>query len=237
MAMERSKDKGVQLGQFMISNLWSQGINILDDAGRANFNNEAGVRIFQFLYDLVHTYKAMPLSVISVDADGSLQIVKAGATAMLTEGNHRLSTARAGQGVGMNLLTTPIPSSEPDKPCPALATGQVIVMGKDCKNREEAWLFIEHSISSEQQTLIGKVAQELPTRKSSYQDSWFQSHEAAELLTWADYVQKTSRPFIFPEKVEFLFDTLAGAAQEVITRRKPIPQALEEAAARWNREV
>jgi multiple sugar transport system substrate-binding protein len=236
MAMERSRDKGVQLGQFLISNLWAQGINILDDQGKANFNNEAGARIFQFLYDLVHTYKAMPLSVISVDSDTSLQMIKSGATAMITEGSHRVSTARAGQGVGMNLATTPIPSPEPDKPCPALTTGQVLMMGKDCKNREEAWLFIEHSISPEQQALIGKVAQEMPTRKSSYQDPWFQTPEAAEMLAWVEYVQKTSRPFIFPEKVEILFDTIAGAAQEVITRRKPIPQALEEAAARWNKE-
>jgi len=237
MAMERSRDKGVQLGQFLISNLWAQGLNLLDDRGQANFNNEAGARVFQLLYDLVHTYKAMPLSVISVDADGSLQMIKSGAAAMITEGSHRVSTARAGQGVGMNLLTTPIPSPEPDKPCPGLTTGQVLVMGKDCRYREEAWLFIEHSISPEQQALIGKVAQEMPTRKSSYQDPWFQSPEATEMLAWADYIQRTSRPFIFPEKVEILFDLLTGAAQEVITQRKPIPQALDEAAARWNKEA
>lgn len=237
LAMERARDKGVQLGQFMISNLWAQGIEILDDKGQANFNNEAGIRVFQFLYDLVHTYKAMPLTVISIDADGSLQMMKAGAAAMMTEGSHRVSTARAGQGVGMNLLTTPIPSQELNKPCPGLTTGQVLMMGKDCKHREEAWLFMEHSISPEQQAIIGKVAQEMPTRKSSYQDPWFQSPEGVEMLSWANYVQKTSKPFIFPEKVEILFDAIAEAAQEVIMQRKPIPQALNEAAARWNKET
>ncbi|MCI0529884.1 MAG: hypothetical protein L0Y56_20770, partial [Nitrospira sp.] len=130
-----------------------------------------------------------------------------------------------------------IPSPELDKPCPGLTTGQILMMGKDCKHREEAWLFIEHSISPEQQAIVGKIAQEMPTRKSSYQDPWFQSPEGAEMQAWADYIQKTARPFIFPEKVEILFDAIAGAAQEVITQRKPIPQALEEAAARWNKET
>lgn len=237
LAMERSKDKGVQLGQFMISNLWALGLNILDERGRANFHNEAGARIFQLLYDLVHRYRAMPMTAVSVDADGSLQMIKSGTVAMITEGSHRVSTARAGRGVGMNLLTTPIPSPRRDEPCPALTTGQVLIMGKDCRHREEAWLFIEHSISPEQQALIGKVAREMPTRRSSYQDPWFRSTEAQEMQSWAASIQKSSKPFIFPEKVELLFDAIAEAAQAVVTNRQSIREALDQAAARWSKEV
>ena len=96
-----------------------------------------------------------------------------------------------------------------------------MMMGKDCKNKEAAWKFIEHITSPESQIITAKTTGEMPTRKSPYNDPWFKSKDAAELMFWKDYMEKYGKMPRYPEKYVELSQLIADAAQEIVTPQCP----------------
>jgi multiple sugar transport system substrate-binding protein len=192
----------------------------------------------QTLYDLVHKYKAIPMEVLQWDVDGTFQGVQAGRAAMVTWATHRVVTAREGAGVGDNLLTAPVPSFNAAKPSPGHVTGWNLAMTANTTNKDLAWKFIDHMTNTEAQKLNAKIAGELPSRKSAYQDPWFkESKLGADMTQWKEYLEKAGRVPLFPKDYLFLHRVIAEAAQEIVLNNSPIQKALDEAAAKYNKQA
>jgi len=214
--------------------LWDAGGDLLDKNGKAAFNSEAGVRVFQWMRDMVYKYQGLPKEAVAYHYNNTVDGVKSGAIAMAFAGTHRIVATRNAGGLGGNLQSAPVPGFEPGKPSPANIAGWVYAIGKDSKQPEAAWAYIEHAVNQESQVINARVGGELPSRKSTYSDPWFKTAEAAELLSWKDYMDKGGRSMQYPEKYLEGMEYLADQAAEVILNNKPIKQALDDAAKKYN---
>ncbi|MCL4532381.1 MAG: extracellular solute-binding protein [Actinobacteria bacterium] len=225
------------LMQMFIPSVVGYGGQFLGEKDKALFNGTGGVKTFQWISDMVYEQKAMPAGAVAVNPDQLLDGIKAGIYGMTVEGSHRVVSAQAGKGVGKNLRTAPIPSPDPTKPSPAIVAGQCFVMGKFCKDKESTWKFIEHMISPEMEGINAKVAGQMPTRKSTYDDPWFKSPDAEMMNSWKDYILERNLGVKYPAKFVTLADFVAVAAQEVVTNRRPVKEALDDAAKKWDAEI
>ena len=220
------------LAEWFYPMLWAGGGDLLDAKGEPVFHKEAGVRAVQALADLVKK-GAMPQAVAAYTYEEIFQGVKAGTIAMTGLGSHRVVTAREAGKLGENLQTAWFPGYTADKPAPAHVMGWNMMMGKDSKQREAAWKFIDHMTSTESQIITAKVTGEMPTRKSAYNDPWFRSKEAAELMFWKDYMERYGKMPRYPEKYVELSQLIADAVQEVVLRNAAPQEALNKAAERY----
>lgn len=228
------KGNATDLRNWLFPWLWGHGTDVLNPDGTAAFNGDAGVKGFQWLADLNNKYKALPAGFANIDYDTSMDLLKSSLAAMAIHGTHRLSSARAGQGVGQNLQTTYTPGPTPDKPSPAQASGQTFAVSKDVKDKEAAWAFLEYMISPEGEIVNAKVAGEMPTRKSTYQDPWFKTDRAKDIMFWREYIEMSSKNNDQPAEFPQLMDALADAAQRIVLANAPVKKTLDEAAAKWH---
>jgi multiple sugar transport system substrate-binding protein len=201
---------------------------------RAIFNSSAGVRVFQWLQDMVYKYHGLPREAVSYDYEKTVDGVKSGTLAMAFAGTFRVVATRAAGRLGDNLQTAPMPGFNAGIPCVASTSGWVYCIGKDCKNPQAAWAYIEHAVSRESQVINARLGGELPSRRSTYTDPWFKSPEAAELVSWKDYIDKYGRALKYPERYLDAMENLADEAGAVILNNKPIQQALDDAAKKYN---
>ena len=228
------KEDGAMFGEWFLQIMASLGYDLEDKQGKASFNNEAGVRIMQWLYDMVNKYNAMPSSVASMGAEDSLMGMKAGRIAVMPEGSHRMAAARAAAGMADKIIFMPSLGFDPAKPAPAITSGYTLVMGKDTKNKLAAWKFIEWVTSRESMVINAKIGGEMPARKSSYNDPFFKTGKGLEMLEWRGYVEKYGMVPTYPEKWSLMMAVLCDAAQEIIVNKIPPKQALDTAATRYN---
>ena len=222
--------------EAFLSLYWGAGGGDPFDAktGRAVFNSSAGVRVFQWLHDMVYKYHGLPKEAVSYDYEKTVDGVKSGTLAMAFAGTFRVVATRSAGRLGDNLKTAPVPGFTAGIPCVASTSGWVYCIGKDCKNPQAAWGYIEHAVSRESQVINARLGGELPSRKSTYNDPWFKRPEAAELVSWKDYIDKYGRALKYPERYLDAMENLADEAGAVILNNKPIQQALDDAAKNYN---
>jgi len=218
--------------EWFIPMLWAGGGDLLNERGEPAFTGEAGVRAVQVLADLVNK-QGMSREVIADTYETVTDRFKAGRIAMLGLGSHRVVTVREGGKFGGNLQTAWLPGYAPDKPAPAHAMGYSLMMGKDCKHREEAWKFIEHMLSPEIQLRHVQMTGEMPTRRSPYNDTWFSAEQAKEIRFWMEYMAKHGRLQKYSVRHVELSQLLDDAVQEVILRSARPEDALRKAAERY----
>ncbi len=220
------------LAEWFYPMLWAGGGDLVDANGEPTFHREPGVRAVRVLAELVRK-EAMPQAVVAYTYEEVFQGVKAGTIAMTALGSHRVVTAREAGNLGDRLQTAWLPGYTADKPAPAHVMGWNLIIGKDSKQKEAAWKFIEHMTSREAQIITARTTGEMPTRKSAFTDPWFRSEQASELMFWKDYMEKHGRMPRYPEKYVELSQLVADAVQEVVIRNVPPQEALNKAAERY----
>ena len=214
---------------------WSLGGDFYGPDGTAAVNSPVGVRIAQTVADLVQKAKVMPSGIFGVEEARSM--TKAGNAAMLVDGTQVVGSIQAGKGIGRNLRTAPLPSFDPNKPAPAIVAGQTLAISRDAKDPKAAWRFIEHMISPAAQIINARIGQNMPTRRSAYEDPWFRAEEASDLVSWKNYIIAGGRPYESVELSDFMNDSLAQAYEEILTGRAPVKEALDRAAVRFNERL
>jgi multiple sugar transport system substrate-binding protein len=224
----------VQLTNWLIPAIWAAGSEFLAKDGQAVFNNPNGARPLDWLSDTVHKHKVTPSSIVSLTRDNVLDAFSAGTAAMVHCSSNIVSSARKSAVVGkvMGLVASPGPTAA--KPAPAFVTGKTIGMTRVSREREAAWLFIEHMTGREAQLLNAKIAQEPPCRKSVIKDPWFDTPEATDLKIQVEYMARHPYPFRYHPKNNLLADWLAEGAQQIIANRRPALEVLNEVAKKWN---
>jgi multiple sugar transport system substrate-binding protein len=225
--------RATALTEPLVSMFWAVGEEIIDASGKATFNSPAGVRVYQFINDLTKT-RGMDPSVAAYTYEDVFQAVKSGTVAMNFLGSHRVVAAREAGNLGDKLKTAPLPGPGAGKPAPAHVFGWTLAIGKDSTHREAAWKFIDHMLSYESRLIEAKLAGELPSRKSVYEDAWFKTESARELKSWADYAGNYGRVFRYPEKYVRMSELLAEAAQEMVLQGASAQQVLDKAARKYN---
>ncbi|MHB9091652.1 MAG: hypothetical protein ACYC7H_09545, partial [Chloroflexota bacterium] len=103
-------------------------------------------------------------------------------------------------------------------------------------NPEAAWGLMEEFVSVESLLDDAKRAGQAATRKSVLADPYFSSPEGKEMATWSKYMVDQPYTFKWPLKFPILSTIIANAAQDVIGKKAPIKERLDQAAAEWNKE-
>lgn len=228
-------ENAAMLMKAFIPMLQGAGGTLFGPGDTAAFNSAAGQKVLQFWSNLVYDYKALPASCLTMNADGQTQALKGSTAAMAFEGNHRIPTARGGQGVGNNLAGMPIPGPDGGT-CPAYIANTVLMMGKNVRNREAAWGLMDEFVSHDSLLDDARLAGQVPTRKSVFQDAWFTSDAGKELGAWGKYMVTQPYTFKWPLKFPMASTIIANAVQDILGKKAPIKERLDQAAAEWNQE-
>jgi multiple sugar transport system substrate-binding protein len=222
----------VALSEPFMSLLWAAGGELVDAEGKPTFNGDAGVKVLTAIKKLVDD-GAMSNATLGYTYEEVFSGVKAGTVAMAFLGSQRVASARAAGEFGDRLKTAPLPGFEAGKPAPAHAFGWNLVIGKDSKNADAAWKFIDHMTSAEAQVRQAMATGELPTRKSPYEDTFFQTSESDEIKSWVSYIEGGRTPN-YPRGYTEMAQLIADAVQEVVARNADPKQALDNAAQRYS---
>ncbi|WP_406857151.1 sugar ABC transporter substrate-binding protein [Alsobacter sp. KACC 23698] len=213
-----------------------QGRNgrILDDNDRAVFNDDIGVKAYQFLADCVLKHKITPPQVIGMTYDDVTDAFKAGRVGMIQEGAHRYQDILKAVGPD-NLMIAKVPSDDPNKPSPTIVTGWGMGIPRGSKHPDAAWEHLKYYIGADAQEINARVAGTLPSRKSVLERPYFQTPEAAHLRWWVDYMAERSETVInvstFAQLNETMVDVLHRVLVDASSQLKPL---LDEAAKKYN---
>jgi multiple sugar transport system substrate-binding protein len=221
---------------------WSLGGDLIDvRTGKATFQLEPGQRIFQWLQDGVHVHKISPIGEVSMDAEAVNQAFWAGT--LTHEFTHSASWATWSQkeAIKGRIETAPMPTfaDDPSKPAPVSTVGAwTLVIPKGAK-KEAAWKLMEFIQSNEAELIDAKVGGELPTRKSTLQDPFFQSPDAKRMIGWLQLVRDHAHPAttLKIKNLPLLADILADAAQQIVANKADVKTTLAAAAQKYDAQT
>jgi multiple sugar transport system substrate-binding protein len=229
-----SKTQLNQVETIFQPQIHGRGGHILDASDHAVFNDEIGVKSYQFLMDCVHKHRITPAQVIAMTYDDVTDAFKAGRVAMIQEGAHRY--ADVAKAIGLeNLEIAKVPSDNPNRPSPTVVTGWGMGIPRGSKHPDAAWEHIKFYISPEAQEINARMAGTLPSRASVMQLPFFQTPQAAYLRWWVDYMAERSETVINVAAFAQLNETMVDALQQAITDPGTnLKKALDNAVAAYN---
>lgn len=241
-AMSFSKSDGLsKVIQQIPVMYWTLGSDLVDGKnGKATFHGEAGQKVFGWFQDMVHVHKVSPIGQASMDSETLNQMFIAGTVACNLDHSSKWAEWSRKEAIQGKIDTawTPNFADEP-KPVPVSTAGAwTVVIPKGAK-KEEAWKLIEFLQSNEAELIDAKVGGELPTRKSTLKDPFFQSPEAKRMQGWLSYMAENQHPAttLKIKKFEVLVDVLADAGQQIIANKADVKAALAAAAQRYDAAV
>lgn len=224
---------GADFMEKFIPFTWGNGGEILED-GKAVFDDEPGVATMDTFIDW-KDQGAYGDEVLSMGADEVLNGVKAGTISMAFAGSFRVGAARAGDGIGDNLQTAPMPSDDPSTPLQTPIAGQTLTIGKNTSNADAAWDFIEFYTSAASQEKWA-AAGVLPVLSSVYDsDAVTALPNADELKSWLAYIEEYGRPNPVSENFSELSDSLVTGAQQIVFQNADPLETLTGVADAYNK--
>lgn len=229
-----SPAKGL-IDQYLFPFIWGAGGEPFDEKGRAIFNNKYGQMAVQFLYDMVHKYKAMPIEALHYGLDDGLEGMRAGKFAIRFDGSNRRTYILSSEAVAGKIGMWKIPSLDGKRPSPSNIMGWSLAIPKTSKRLEEAWKFIDHMISPESLLINVKVAGEVPCRKSVLKDPYFEGPEGEPIKWFVDYMSEFDIEMPHPTHTGKLRQTVNNAIADVILKKKTVKEAMDQAVGEYNK--
>ena len=215
--------------------LYGAGGKILNEDGTAAYNSEAGVKVAEWIKDLIYKYKVMPEDAPAMSFDDQYQAFLGGTVAFIISGSHRVVDARNKSALGDNIQTMPIPSFDAVKPSPAWTSGWILAIGTYSEHKKEAYELLKYMTSKEAQLLSAKVAGEMPSRTDVLDDPWFSTSEAKDMVGWINYANKYPLMPRLPDNWQYFTDCLAEGFEKLIMSDVTAKEALDLAAAKYNK--
>ncbi|MCL4370349.1 MAG: sugar ABC transporter substrate-binding protein [Chloroflexi bacterium] len=230
------QNQASNLYQALFPQVWSYGGDIFQGK-KATLEHPAWVETFKYWKDMVQTSKAAPQGIVNATSDTIMQGFMAGTYATMFNQTQKLSQVKTSKSIPPNSMGVGFMPGKDGKPGPNPLGGWQIGMSKDVKEKEAAWLFIDHMMTPEMQLLNAKVAEEVPSRKSVGSDPWFKTPEAADMAIYFRSAAESGKALAYPPEFASLCDKLSVAIQQVIVNNAPIEAALKKAQDDYNAEV
>ncbi len=230
------KNQASNLWQTFFPQVWSYGGEILQGK-KAVLEHPAWVETFRYWREMVKVHKAAPQGMVNETTDTIMEAFRAGTVATMFNQNQKLAQVKTSKAIPPDSMGVTFMPGKGGKPGLNPMAGWQTGICKDVKEKEAAWLFIDHMLSPEMQFINAKVAEEVPSRKSVGADPWFKTPEAYYVNAYFKIAAESGKVFAYPAEFNNLADYLAVAVQQVIVNNAPIEKALKQAQDRYNGEV
>lgn len=221
--------------QFLFQpQIHGRGGKLLNAEGRAVYNDDIGVEVFQFYRDLVHKHGVAPASTVNDTYENTFEGFKAGRTGMSMQPSNRFNNIFTDIGQE-NVLIAPIPGPTEAAYSPAPSMGWAFVIPAGARNPDEAWKIIAERLSKESQLKFSKDTLNLPTSLSLLDDPFFSTPGAAAIRAFAEIQRDHGEKLSLAADGNAFNLGLANALQEVISNPSaPIKPILDRAVETYN---
>jgi ABC-type glycerol-3-phosphate transport system substrate-binding protein len=221
--------------KFFIPAVTALGGKLLNADGSANFVIPQAVEVLNYLHDLVHKDRVLPLNVALGGPDPIRTLVEAGRTGYYFQGSHWLLTLRSKLPEGATLDFMPVTNLRKEGVQPVFVEGWNLGIPKGAKEAELGWKLIELWTSPEMQLMQSRMAGYLPMRKSAAKMVDASAPATAHIAPLLELISTRALEFPWPLNTDALQQSLGTAIINVLTNKRKPEQALAEAAANYNR--
>jgi multiple sugar transport system substrate-binding protein len=216
----------------------SAGDQLLKDDSTANWTSPVGIRALTYWTDMITKHKVQSKEDVTRDQANADKNFIGGLYSIYGGGSAKFADVRkqASGWDGKSLAVMQVPGLE--KPCPVEAPGWYLGMNSKAKNPDGAWAWLEYYTSREADLEMVKTGGQLPIRKSTLNDPYFQSEEAAYIKSYLDLVS-TYGSFVsgWASSPVNPSDDILLAFQSVVTDNVPVEKAAQDAADAYDARV
>ncbi|MEO0489382.1 MAG: sugar ABC transporter substrate-binding protein [Cyanobacteria bacterium P01_A01_bin.123] len=213
------------------------GATLVDDEGKAAFNNPAGQAVFQYWTDLFQN-ELLPREVLTQGHRRAIELYQAGETAILASGAEFLSTiATNAPDIAAATASAPQISGSTGKKNVAVMN---LVIPQSTDVPEAALKFALYVTNDENQLDFAKTGNVLPSTINALNDGYFtevaDDNDAVAVARSFSAAQMEDAEVLVPamEDVKALQKILYENLQAAMLGQKSVDQAVNDAADAWN---
>jgi multiple sugar transport system substrate-binding protein len=210
------------------------GGKFINDDGTGAFNSKPWVDVANYVHDLVHKYKSIPVDVVLSGDAATQQMIEANRAAFCPTGTHVISLLREKTQLGNDLTWMPMPGGKKGDWSPALVEGWNLAIPAKAENKDAAWKLIEHWTSPAMQLYQCQAAAYMPMRVSVTKNQVLQGDDKAFLREAIAYAQQKPLDIVWPENTDILFNVVSSALEDIILDKQKPEDALAAAVANYN---
>lgn len=216
------------------------GAKLIDDQGKAAFNNPQGKAVFQYWVDL---YKngLLPQEVLTQGHRHGIELYQAGQTALLGTGGEFLKTiATNAPAIAKVSAVAPEITGNTGKKNVAVMN---LVIPKDTDRPDNAVKFALFLTNSKNQLAFAKAANVLPSTTATLTDSYFKSlpsnasqQDRARIVS-ASQLQQAEVLIPAMQDINVFKRAIYENLQAAMLDEKTVDQAVADAAQQWDAKV
>jgi ABC-type glycerol-3-phosphate transport system substrate-binding protein len=212
--------------------IYQAGGDVIDEkTNKAVFNSPAGVKAIQWYVDLMNVHKASVPGILSNGEKEKRANFAAGNIAMMFEGSFGISIQRQ-TNPNLQFDVAPMPRGTTTG---TVVRGAVNCMTTQVKNKEAAWKFMRWLHGPVGIEMWSKGSGSFPSRKDVAEQAWFKKEKLFQVFVQQLLLPNAKSPNLgMPNAVE-LNKALTIEIQNVLQGKKGAKQALDDAAAEWNK--
>lgn len=202
--------------------LWGNGGGMIGPNETVIYNSPETREVYQFWYDMVHTYKMAPISSIQSDFNAYTMFIS-GKLAMYHGGNFNLTSLRK-DAPDIDYVIVPIPSNSGKHY--TFGGGNLIGITSQCKNVDAAWSFIEYALSEEPLVEVYAKDYGLLPRTDLFDNTYYR--DLPRMMTFVDILPMAKTPI--SRNYNKIYDPLLYYISSAIRGELSIDEAVTQAS-------
>jgi len=212
--------------------IYQAGGDVIDETtNKAVFNSPAGVKAVQWYVDLMNVHKVSVPGILSNGEKEKRANFAAGNIAMMFEGSFGIPIQRQ-MNPGLQFDVAPMPR---ETTTGTVVRGAVNCMTTQAHNKEAAWKFMRWLHGPVGIEMWAKGSGSFPSRKDVAEQAWFKEKKLFQVFVQQLLLPNAKSPNLGMPNAVQLNKALTVEIQNVLQGKKGAKQALDDAAAEWNK--
>lgn len=212
--------------------IYQAGGDVIDEkTNRAVFNSPAGVKAIQWYVDLVNVHKVSVPGVLSNGEKEKRGSFGAANVGMMFEGPWGIAIQkRLNPNLQYDIATLPKGDTTG-----TVVRGSLNTMTTQAKHKEATWKFLRWISGPVGNEMWARGTGDFPGRKDVAERPFFKENKLAQAFVQQMLLPNAKSPNLgMPQAVQ-LNKVLTIEIQNAVQGKKPVKQALDDAAAEWNK--
>ncbi len=212
--------------------IYQAGGDVIDEnTNKAVFNSPAGVKAVQWYVDLMNVHKVSVPGILSNGEKEKRANFAAGNIAMMFEGSFGIPIQRQmNPSLQFDVATMPRETTTG-----TVVRGAVNCMTTQAKNKEATWKFMRWLHGPVGIEMWAKGSGSFPSRKDVAEQAWFKEKKLFQVFVQQLLLPNAKSPNLGMPNAVQLNKALTVEIQNVLQGKKGAKQALDDAAAEWNK--